>query len=80
MDADLQLISTTFYKHFLEKSVFLSFSLITVLLCNFLVKEYLFRSYSKNVGEIDTFIALVKFINISWAAFAPIFFRQKITK
>ncbi len=48
-----------FYQHFMSsflwtKIILLSFSLITVWLCNFLAKEYWRKSCSKNVDEIDT--------------------------
>jgi hypothetical protein len=44
-----QLITQAFF----YESAFRSFSLVTVWLCNFLPQEYLRKSCSKNVDEID---------------------------
>jgi len=47
-------ISPTFYEHlYLYESVFQSYSLLTVWLCSFLLKEYWRISCLLNVGEID---------------------------
>jgi len=55
--------------------LFFTYSLARVF---FLSKEYQHKSCSNNVGEIDCSEPNV--INILGAAFAPLFFCQKITK